>query len=34
MELVRQTLIEIEKIKKNGDCIAEENSERTVTVFI
>ena len=24
MELVRQTLIAVEKMKKNGDCIAEE----------
>ena len=27
MELVRQTLIAVEKMKKNGDCIAEEDSE-------
>ena len=34
LEIVRQTLIAVEKMKKNGDCIAEEYSERTVTVFI
>ena len=34
MALVRQTVISIEQMKKNGDCIAEENSVRTVTVFI
>ena len=34
MELVRQTVMAIEQMKKNGDCIAEENSVRTVTDFI
>ena len=31
MELVRQTLIAAEKMKKNGDCIAEEELGDTVT---
>ena len=31
MELVRQTLIAVEKMKKNGDCIAEEDLGETVT---
>ena len=34
LEIVRQTLIAAEKMKQNGDCIAEETSGRTVTVFI
>ena len=34
LEIVRQTLIAVEKMKKNGDCIAEANSVRTVTVFM
>ena len=32
MELVRQTLIAVEKMKKNGDCIAEGEFGDTVTV--
>jgi hypothetical protein len=31
-ELVRQTLIAVEKMKKNGDCIAEGELGDTVTV--
>ena len=34
MELVRQTLIAVEKMKKNGDCIAEGELGDTVTVSI
>ena len=34
MELVRQTVIAIEQMKKNGDCITEGYSGRTVTVFM
>ena len=33
-ELVRQTLIAVEKMKKNGDCIAEGELGDTVTVSI
>ena len=32
MELVRQTLIAVEKMKKNGDCIAEGELGDAVTV--
>ena len=32
MELVRQTVIAIEQMKKNGDCIAEGELGDTVTV--
>ena len=31
LEIVRQTLIAVEKMKKNGDCIAEEELGGTVT---
>lgn len=31
LEIVRQTLIAAEKMKKNGDCIAEEELGDTVT---
>ena len=31
LEIVRQTLISVEKMKKNGDCIAEEDLGETVT---
>ena len=31
LEIVRQTLIAVEKMKKNGDCIAEEDLGETVT---
>ena len=34
MELVRQTLIAVGKMKKNGDCIAEGELGDTVTVSI
>ena len=34
MELVRQTLIAVGKMKKNGDCIAEGELGDTVTVPI
>ena len=34
MELVRQTVIAIEQMKKNGDCIAEGELGNTVTVSI
>ena len=34
MELVRQTLIAVEKMKKNGDCIAEGELGNAVTVSI
>ena len=34
MELIRQTAIAIEKMKKNGDCIAEEELGDAVTVSI
>ena len=34
MEFVRQTLIAIERMKKNGDCIAEGELGDTVTVSI
>ena len=34
MELVRQTVIAIEQMKKNGDCIAEEELGDTVTVSV
>ena len=34
MEFVRQTLIAVEKMKKNGDCIAEGELGDTVTVSI
>ena len=34
MELVRQTLIAVEKMKKNGDCIAEGELGDTVTVSV
>ena len=34
MELVRQTVIAIEQMKKNGDCIAEGELGDMVTVFI
>ena len=33
-EIVRQTLIAVEKMKKNGDCIAEGELGDTVTVFL
>ena len=32
LELVRQTLIAVEKMKKNGDCIAEGELGDAVTV--
>ena len=34
MELVRQTLIAVEKMKKNGDCIAEGELGNAVTVSV
>ncbi len=34
MELVRQTLIAVEKMKKNGDCIAEGELGDVVTVSV
>ena len=34
MELVRQTAITIEQMKKNGDCIAEEELGDAVTVSV
>ena len=34
LEIVRQTLIAVEKMKKNGDCIAEGELGDTVTVFL
>ena len=34
MELVRQTVMAIEQIKKNGDCIAEEELGDMVTVSV
>jgi len=34
MELVRQTVIAIEQMKKNGDCVAEGELGDTVTVSI
>lgn len=34
MELVRQTVIAIEQMKKNGDCIAEGELGDTVTVSV
>ena len=34
MELVRQTLIAVEKMKKNGDCIAEGELRDAVTVSV
>ena len=34
LEIVRQTLIEVEKMKKNGDCIAEEELGDAVTVSV
>ena len=34
MELVRQTVIAIEQMKKNGDCIAEEELGDAVTVSV
>ena len=34
MEFVLQTLIAVEKMKKNGDCIAEGELGNTVTVSI
>ena len=34
MEFVRQTLIAVEKMKKNGDCIAEEELGDAVTVSV
>ena len=34
MELVRQTLIAVEKMKKNGDCIVEGELGDTVTVSV
>ena len=34
MELVCQTLIAVEKMKKNGDCIAEGELGDTVTVSV
>ena len=33
-EIVRQTLIAVEKMKKSGDCIAEGELGDTVTVFL
>ena len=32
MKIVRQTLIAVEKMKKNGDCIAKEDFGDTVTL--
>ena len=34
MELVRQTVIAIEQMKKNGDCIAEDELGDAVTVSL
>ena len=34
LEIVRQTLIAVEKMKKNGDCIAEGELGDAVTVFL
>ena len=34
MELIRQTVIAIEQMKKNGDCVAEGELGDTVTVSI
>ena len=34
MELVRQTVIAIEQVKKNGDCIAEGELGDAVTVSV
>ena len=34
MELIRQTLIAVEKMKKNGDCIAEGELGDAVTVSV
>ena len=34
MELVRQTLIAVEKMKRNGDCIAEGELGDAVTVSL
>ncbi len=34
MELVRQTLIAVEKMKKNGDCIVEGELGDAVTVSV
>ena len=34
MELARQTVIAIEQMKKNGDCIAEEELGDAVTVSV
>ena len=34
MELVRQTLIAVEKMKKNGDCMAEGELGDAVTVSV
>lgn len=34
MEFVRQTLIAVEKMKKNGDCIAEDELGDAVTVSV
>ena len=34
IEIVRQTLIAVEKMKKNGDCIAEGELGDTVTVLL
>ena len=34
LEIVRQTLIAVEKMKKNGDCIAEGELGNAVTVSI
>lgn len=34
MEIVRQTLIAVEKMQKNGDCIAERELGDTVTVSV
>ena len=34
MELVRQTLIAVEKMKRNGDCIAEGELGDAVTVSV
>ena len=34
LEIVRQTLIAAEKMKKNGDCIAEEELGDAVTVSV
>ena len=34
VELVRQTLIAVEKMKKNGDCIVEDELGDAVTVSV